>query len=99
MIRRAITNFPKVTGNPPVQEEENTTQPSPTEDNDEEDTQPTPTPANPDDNQLQSLLEQAQQTFDNANKALEDGDLGRYQDLIDQGQTLVQQATELLEGN
>ena len=84
---------------PIEQEEENTTQPSPTEDNDEEDTQPTPTPANPDDNQLQSLLEQAQQTFDNANKALEDGDLGRYQDLIDQGQTLVQQATELLEGN
>ena len=48
---------------------------------------------------LEGLLAQAQQAFANANEALASGDLGRYQELIDEGQQLVQQATELLEAD
>ena len=69
------------------------------EDIEVENDQETPTPVTPENNQLQNLLKEAQETFENADKALEDGDLGLYQDLIEQGQKLVQQATELLESN
>ena len=47
----------------------------------------------------QQLITVKAETLENANKALENGDLGLYQDLIEQGQNLVQQATELLENN
>ncbi len=69
------------------------------EDVEVENDQETPTSVTPENNQLQNLLKEAQETFENADKALEDGDLGLYQDLIEQGQKLVQQATELLESN
>ena len=69
------------------------------EDVETENDQSSSTPVAPENNQLQNLLQEAQETFENANKALENGDLGLYQDLIEQGQNLVQQATELLENN
>jgi len=59
---------------------------------------PTETPITGETN-LEGLLAQAQQAFANANEALANGDLGRYQELIDEGQQLVQQATELLEAD
>jgi uncharacterized membrane protein (UPF0182 family) len=59
---------------------------------------PTPTPppvvAPPAD--VQSLLGQAQTAFDSADEALAEGDLGRYQDLIDEGQALLDQALALI---
>ena len=47
---------------------------------------------------VQQLLSQAQEAFEAANEALEQGNLGDYQDLINQGQSYVDQANELLEG-
>jgi uncharacterized membrane protein (UPF0182 family) len=59
---------------------------------------PTPTPppvvAPPAD--VQSLLGQAQTAFDSADEALAEGDLGRYQELIDEGQALLDQALALI---
>ena len=48
--------------------------------------------------QVQHLLSQAQEAFLAANEALEEGNLGEYQDLINQGQSYVDQANDLLRG-
>ena len=53
-------------------------------------------PENPNPSRVQELLLQAQAAFKAANEALEVGDLGAYQDLINQGQSFVDQASELL---
>ena len=53
----------------------------------------------PEGTELETLLAQAQEAFTNANEALANGDLGRFQDLIEQGQQLVQEANELLEAD
>ena len=47
---------------------------------------------------VQQLLSQAQEAFTAANEALEEGNLGEYQDLINQGQNYVDQANGLLRG-
>jgi len=82
-------------------ENEESTQPSDgsVESESGEDNQSESAPDNSSGNELQNLIEQARQAFESANEALEDGDLGRYQDLIEQGQSLVQQAAEILESN
>ena len=46
--------------------------------------------------QVQELLSLAQEAFEAANAALEEGNLGDYQDLINQGQSYVDQANDLL---
>ena len=53
----------------------------------------------PESTQLETLLAQAQEAFTNANEALANGDLGRFQDLIEQGQQLVREANDLLEAD
>ena len=75
----------------PIQETEQTE--SPTRDESPSETE-IPTTEN---TALEALLSQAQEAFTNANEALANGDLGRYQDLIEQGQQLVQEANELLD--
>ncbi len=65
---------------------------------------PTPTPApepTPPDvvvppPDVQALLEQAQAAFDAAETALADGDLGRYQELVEEGQRLLEEALALI---
>jgi len=48
--------------------------------------------------QVQQLLSQALQAFLAADEALEEGNLGEYQELINQGQNYVDQANDLLRG-
>ena len=82
---------------PATSTEGEASQPAPvTPDEPEEDEQSEPAPNPPTDNQLQELLEQARQAFESADQALENGNLGRYQELIEQGQELVQRASDLL---
>ena len=57
--------------------------------------QPTPTPSapiEPPPADVQALLEEAQARFDEAAAALADGDLGRYQELIDEAGALLDDA-------
>jgi uncharacterized membrane protein (UPF0182 family) len=75
----------------PIQEIEQTESPTENSSPSETETPTTETPA------LETLLSQAQEAFINANEALANGDLGRYQDLIEQGQQLVQEANDLLD--
>ncbi len=58
---------------------------------------PTPAPVEPPPGDAQALLEQAQSSFDAAAEALAEGDLGRYQELIDQAEAALDQALALIE--
>ena len=58
--------------------------------------EPDQSPDGPNASGAKQLLIQAQSAFQSANEALEVGDLGAYQDLINQGQSYVSQASELL---
>ncbi len=42
------------------------------------------------------LLQQAEEAFAEAEQALRAGDLGRYQDKVEEGRELIQQALDLL---
>jgi hypothetical protein len=57
-------------------------------------TTPTTTTVPPTDGSVQDLLNQAADKLDQAQQALEDGDLGRYQDLVEEARTLVLQAQQ-----
>lgn len=62
-------------------------------------TPPTTTvPADPGDATVEELLAEAAQTLDRANAALADGDLGAYQDLVDEAADLIRRA-QLLAGS
>ncbi len=87
------------TPSPPTTQEqvETPTQPEPPA---EEITEDTPESQEPIEtsttDRVQQLLSQAQEAFNAANEALEEGNLGEYQDLINQGQNYVDQANDLL---
>lgn len=57
---------------------------------------PTPIPVEPPPADVQALLEQAQTAFDAADEALAAGDLGLYQELIDEAQAALDQAIALI---
>lgn len=58
---------------------------------------PTPQPTSPPPPQnAQELLERAQELFDEADAALAAGDLGTYQELITEGQALLDEALDLI---
>ena len=86
---------------PPASQSQ-TESPSQPETPDEESDEDTPETQEPEEtsttDQVQQLLSQAQQAFLAANEALEEGNLGEYQDLINQGQSYVDQANALLRG-
>ena len=58
---------------------------------------PTPAPVEPPPADVQALLEAAQTAFDDAQDALAEGDLGTYQELIEQGEGFLDQALALIE--
>ena len=58
---------------------------------------PTPAPVEPPPADVQALLEAAQNAFDQAQEALADGDLGTYQELIEQGEGFLDDALALIE--
>lgn len=58
---------------------------------------PTPVPVEPPPADVQALLEAAQTAFDDAQDALAEGDLGTYQELIEQGEGFLDQALALIE--
>lgn len=53
---------------------------------------PDTTPVDPSDLSVQELLQEASDLFDDADAALRDGDLARYQELIAEAEALVEQA-------
>ena len=61
------------------------------------DATPTDPDAPPDDATAAELLAQADGLFEDAEQALQDGDLGEYQDKVEAARELVQRALELLE--
>ncbi|MEQ1874865.1 MAG: UPF0182 family protein, partial [Ilumatobacteraceae bacterium] len=58
---------------------------------------PTDPSTPPDDATAAELLAQADELFEDAEQALQDGDLGEYQDKVEAARELVQRALELLE--
>ncbi len=60
--------------------------------------EPTTVPFEPPPADVQALLEQAQETFQQADEALANGDLGLYADLIDSAQALLDDALSRLDG-
>ena len=77
-----------------------------TQDEDEESQETEPTVQQPSESEeatetpvteeIQQLLSQAQEAFEAANQSLEEGNLGAYQDLINEGLSYVDQANDLL---
>ncbi len=61
------------------------------------DATPTDPDAPPDDATAAELLQEADDLFEEAEQALEAGDLGKYQDKVEAARKLVQRALELLE--
>lgn len=57
---------------------------------------PTPTPSPPSDDDAVQLLQDAADAFAEADGALAAGNLGRYQELVDQAEDLIRRALELL---
>ena len=57
---------------------------------------PTDPSAPPDDATAAELLAEADDLFDQAEQALQDGDLGKYQEKIEAARELVQRALDLL---
>ena len=57
------------------------------------------TPTGTVDQQIRALLDQAQEEFELADQAYADGDLGEYQDHIQEAQRLVEQAVALSNGS
>jgi len=57
-------------------------------------TAPTTTTVPPTDGSVEDLLQQAEVKLDQAERALQDGELGQYQQLVDEARTLVKQAKE-----
>ena len=93
------------TPSPPTSQEQVETPPqpeTPAEETPEETPEDTPESQEPAEtsttDRVQQLLSQAQEAFTAANEALEEGNLGEYQDLINQGQNYVDQANDLLRG-
>ena len=74
-------------------QDETPTEPAPTSQESPSQGEASETPAT---EQVQELLSLAQEAFEAANAALEEGNLGDYQDLINQGQSYVDQANDLL---
>ncbi len=58
---------------------------------------PIPVPVEPPPADVQALLEAAQDAFDEAQAALAEGDLGTYQELIEQGEGFLDEALGLIE--
>ena len=61
--------------------------------------EPTDTPTGTVDEQIRALLDQAQEEFEAADAAYAEGDLGAYQDHIEEAQQLVEQAVALSDGS
>ena len=87
----SLTGIPTT---PLTQDEDSTsqeTEPTVQEPSDNEEVTETPVTGT-----IQQLLSQAQEAFEAANQSLEDGNLGEYQDLINEGLSYVDQANDLL---